>query len=231
MEPENKNDWAYDDILYPPNLYFQLSVVPQQESKRIFMALIVHGPCGRIWIWLARPLVLADRRRRNVYINRRASSKVDSRPLLFVVGWHFLARLSSCTCRSFRYCSILLAIKARYWDSEWIFARRQWLNTFRFFFANRISVKRWWMMITAIQLASLWYLWYSQVWTGGGGQFDRVVLMEACPPLADAARRNIKRNGAVTWSKTREVGMLTRKNMESLMKPKPQGCYVLVVVV
>lgn len=64
MEPENKNEWKYDDRrLYPPSLYFQFPGVPQ---RWIFMALFVHGPCGRIWIWLARPLVLADRRGRNV---------------------------------------------------------------------------------------------------------------------------------------------------------------------
>lgn len=58
------NEWNYDDRrIYPLSLYFQFSGVPQ---RWILMALFVHGPCGRIWIWLARPLVLADRRGRNV---------------------------------------------------------------------------------------------------------------------------------------------------------------------
>lgn len=58
------NEWKYDDRrIYPPSLYIQFSGVPQ---RWILMALFVHGPCGRIWIWFARPLVLADRRGRNV---------------------------------------------------------------------------------------------------------------------------------------------------------------------
>ena len=31
------------------------------------------------------------------------------------------------------------------------------------------------------------------------GRFQRVVLVEACPPLAQAARENLQRNGAATW--------------------------------